>query len=67
MKPNGRRRVVNIMFLTDGNTREGNESLTLYLIPTPSTLRNIPAGEAVFFKNAVNLTIMDADSKLSVT
>ena len=67
MKPNGCWGVVNITFLSDGIAREGNESLTLYLNPTPSTLHAIPTGEAVFFKNAVNLTIMDADSKLSVT
>ena len=67
MKPNGRRRDVNITFLTDGISQEGNESLTLLLNPTPSGLYAIPTGEAVFFKNAINPTIMDADSKLSMT
>ena len=67
MKPNGYWGVVNITFLSDGIIREGNESLTLYLNPTPSTLHAFPTGEAVFFKNAVNLTIMDADIDSKLT
>ena len=55
--------VVAIKFLTDHVAREANESLTLQLLPTPSTMQTIPAGEAVFFKNAINLTIMDANRK----
>ena len=58
--------VVAIKFLTDHVTREANESLTLQLLPTPSTLQIIPAGEAVFFKNAIDLTIMDADCKFEI-
>ena len=53
--------VMAITFLPDGVPQEANESLTLQLLPTPSTLRTMPAGEAVFFKNAVDLTIVDAD------
>ena len=63
VKPISDPRVVEVTFLADGVTQEGNESLTLHLIPTPSTLQTIPTGEAVFFKNAINLTIVDADSK----
>jgi hypothetical protein len=62
VKPERHQRV-KVYFLADGVTQEGNESLILHLNPTPPTLRIIPAGEAVFFRNAINLTIMDADSK----
>ena len=55
--------VVEVFFLADGVAQEGNEDLTLHLLPTPSTLQTIPIGEAVFFKNAISLTIVDADSK----
>ena len=55
--------VVEVFFLADGVAQEGNEGLTLHLLPTPSTLQTIPIGEAVFFKNAISLTIVDADSK----
>lgn len=60
-------RAVEVTFLTDGITQEGNESLTLRLIPIPSTLQTLPTGEAVFFGNVINLTIMDADSKCDLT
>lgn len=39
----------------------GNESFSLHLVPTPSTLRTIPTGEGVFFKNVIPLTIMDGN------
>ena len=58
--------VVAIKFLTNYVTQEANESLTLQLLPTPSTMQTIPAGETVFFKNAINLTIMDADCKFEI-
>ena len=54
---------VEIMFLVDGVSQEGDESLTLQLMPTVSTLLTIPIGEAVFFKNTMTLTISDDDSK----
>lgn len=53
---------IEIAFLTDGIPQEANESLTLQLLPTPSTLQTIPIGE-VFFKNIIDLTIMDTDSE----
>ena len=58
----GRPERVNITFLTDGIPNEGNESLTLYLVPTPSSVHIMPNGEAVFFRNTLNLTIMDSDT-----
>ena len=67
MRPVGDPTVVEVTFLADGITQEGNdESLTLHLIPTPSTLQTIPIGEAVFFKNVINLTIVDADGKCNL-
>jgi hypothetical protein len=63
VRPRGDSSVVEVTFLTDGGTQEGNESLTLHLNPTPSTLLIIPAGEAVFFRNAINLTIVDANGE----
>ncbi len=51
-------------FLADQVAEEVNESLTLQLIPTPATLQMMPAGEGVFFKQEIKLTIMDADRAL---
>ena len=50
-------------FLADELSEEVNESLTLQLVPTPATLRTMPIGEGVFFKQELSLTIMDADRK----
>ena len=57
--------VVTYTFIVDGVAREDNESLTLELVPPPSTLQSMPAGEAVFFMNRLSLTINDADSELT--
>ena len=59
----GEPNIVEVTFVADGIPQEANESLTLHLLPTPSTLQTIPIGEAAFFKNAVSLTIVDGDSK----
>ena len=50
-------------FLADEVTEEVNESLTLQLVPTPAALtaQTIPTGEGVFFKQKIDLTIIDAD------
>ena len=50
-------------FLADEVAEEVNESLTLQLVPTPATLtaQTMPTGEGVFFKQEINLTIIDAD------
>ena len=42
---------VQFNFLSDEVAQETNESLTLQLVPIPSTLQTMPIGEAVFFKN----------------
>ena len=57
--------VVNFTFLVDGVASEGEESLSLELVPPPSTLQSMPAGEAVFFRSRLSLTIIDADGELT--
>ena len=54
-----------VTFVADEVTEDVNESLTLQLIPTPATLtaQTIPTGEGVFFKQEIDLTIIDADSE----
>ena len=58
MRPQDDLQPVPFTFLTDEVTQEANESLTLQLVPTPSTLQTMPIGEAVFFKNEINLIII---------
>ena len=53
------------MFTVDGVEGEGDESLSLQLVPPPSTLLSMPSGEAVFFRNQLSLTIMDSDGELT--
>ena len=50
---------VNIVFESDADSNEMGETLTLILAPKPFTLQTFPRGEAVFFMNAINLTILD--------
>ena len=54
---------VSITFHLDGVAQEADESLTLKLVPTPSTLRTIPTGEAVFFRSIIEVTILNVDGK----
>ena len=64
MQPNiDRTEFIVFTFLADEVTEEVNESLTLQLVPTPAALtaQIIPTGEGVFFKQEINLTIIDAD------
>ena len=49
-----------IVFTSDDDSNEQNETLTLILLPKPFTLQTFPRGEAVFFVNTMNLTIIDA-------
>ena len=63
IRPMGDPKVVTITFLMDSITQEADESLTLQLLPTPSILQTMPIGEAVFFRNILDLTIMDADGE----
>jgi hypothetical protein len=53
--------MVAIIFTIDGTRGEGNEWLTLELIPpAPSALLSMPSGEGVFFRNLITLTIQDS-------
>ena len=54
---------VKFTLLVDGVASESKESLSLQLVPPPSTLQSMPAGEAVFFKSRLSLTIIDADGE----
>ena len=53
-------------FIVDGIS-EGNESFSLNLVPLASTLQTMPNGEAVYFLSSLELTIMDADGKSSLS
>ena len=48
-------------FRVDGIAQELNETLSLQLVPTATT--TLPSGDAVFFKNTLNISIIDSDSK----
>ena len=50
---------VAIIFESDDDSNELGETLTLTLVPKPFTLQTFPRGEAVFFMNSINLTILD--------
>ena len=64
VRPQDDPQAVLFTFLTDEVAQEANESLTLQLVPTPSTLQTMPIGEAVFFKNEIRLSIMDINRKI---
>ena len=51
---------VAIVFNADAGTNELDESLTWTLVFKPFTLQTFPHGEAVFFRNTINVTILDA-------
>lgn len=55
--------IVNVSFLVDGVAQEYNETVTLVLVPLPTT--PLPTGEAVFFLNTTDMIIIDADRKYS--
>ena len=55
---------IKFIFRTDAIAQEENETLILELVTTPG--RNTPpSGDGVFFRNTINLTIVDSDSKIS--
>lgn len=58
---------VKFTFLIDGVASEDEELLFLQLVPPPSTLQSIPTGEAVFFRNRLSLTIVNADGDYKLT
>ena len=55
---------ITFIFRTDAIAQEENETLILELVTTPGT-NALPSGDGVFFRNTINLTIMDSDSKIS--
>ena len=55
--------VVNVSFLTDGIAQEYNETVTLVLVPLPTTNDIIPMGEGVFFLNTTDMIIIDTDGE----
>ena len=55
---------ITFIFRTDAIAQEEKETLTLELVTTPRT-NAPPSGDGVFFRNTINLTIMDSDSKIS--
>ena len=56
-------RVENVVFIipTDGVAQENNETFTIELCPTAGSQQ--PTGDGVFFRNMVEITIIDSDSK----
>ena len=56
-------RVENVVYIlrTDSTAQENNETFTLELIHRAGT--NIPTGDGVFFRNTVEVTIIDNDGK----
>ena len=55
---------ITFIFRTDAIAQEENETLILELVTTPETNAR-PSGDGVFFRNTINLTIVDSDSKRS--
>ena len=49
-------------FLVDAIAQEPNETLSVELVPTATT--TLPTGDAVFFRNTLNMSIVDSDSKI---
>ena len=52
-----------VTFFEDGVAQEPNETFTINLEPTFSSLESVPSGEAVFFVRSVKMTIVDSDRK----
>ena len=55
---------ITFIFRTDAIAQEDNETLILELVITPGT-NAPPSGDGVFFRNTINLTIVDSDSKIT--
>ena len=53
--------VVAVHFYVDNVSQEGNETFTMELIPSHSTI--LPNGESVFFLNTIDMTIIDSDGE----
>lgn len=52
-----------VTYFEDGIAQESNETFTINLEPTFSSLGSLPSGEAVFFKRSVRMTIVDSERK----
>ena len=58
-----RRQNLFVTFFEDRVAQESNETFTINLEPTFSSLDSLPSGEAVFFMRSVKMTIVDSDRK----
>ena len=56
-----------MVFRVDGVSQERDETVTLKLVPSENFETHIPTGESVFFKNDLDVTILDNDSKQTST
>ena len=54
---------ITFIFRTDSIAQEENETLILQLVTTSGT-NAPPSGDGVFFRNTINITIVDSDSKI---
>lgn len=52
---------MNVSFITDDIAQEYNETVTLVLVPLPTTI--LPTEEAVFFLNTTDMIIIDSDGE----
>ena len=50
------------IFRTDNIAQEINETLTVELVQVPDTTA-LPTGDHVFFRNTIDMTIIDSDGK----
>lgn len=53
--------VVAVHFYADNVSQEGNETFTMVLMPSHSTI--LPSGESTFFINTIDMTIIDNDGE----
>ena len=51
-------------FRLDGVVQEPNETFFLELVPTATT--NLPTGDAVFFRNTLNMIIIDNEGECQI-
>jgi hypothetical protein len=51
--------VVAVNFYVDSIAQEGNETFTMKLVPSHSSI--MPSGESAFFCDTIDMTIIDSD------
>ena len=56
--------IVAVHFYVDSIAQEGNETFTMKLVPSHSLII-MPSGESAFFRNTIDMTIIDSDGKLA--